>query len=758
VSGPVTPDRVELDVVHPFADRREKQRRHKRHKKAHAQQYIAQSSFDASAKTTEEQQADEHVEGTLFAGAQEQEKTVVSMPTQMPALAAQCDPNNAGDDAVLLKPILVESFKYTTGMRVVTAAGTYRNLDVVKNRLRGFYPNLFALRLRFEIASTPFTYGRALVSVSPPDGPGNSDDYLAHCQMPHEYLDYGTNTGCTVDLYPVSNTLEASFPIVRIIPIMYPQNAMGGDASVTVNVFVSVIPGTLHRGYNTVFVAQSSFDDSANTSDEQHIKPSAWLKAGSMVAAAVPSNPYVTAAGMAMGVGAQIAEMFGYSRKPVETPPVRVNDRGFTLANVDDPDAFENLSFNRDAQTTIACGLGMPDQGDQMDINNLLGMPVIVDKINMNTGTATAGFLRAYPVTPNLLRADVTSGATSFVATPANVVSGFFQYWRGTAVYTFEAIAAASHSGVLEFVWEPYMITTARSGHSNYKVIMDLQGNRTASIEVPMTGITPYKPTLGVNILDTLTADTLVPDSSNGAIVAYLTQSIDTPSTIDSTINIVVKVSWKDTEFFRPKPNADVYNVSDLPVAQSTFRNGDADDGATLVIPSYNYDYLPICYGDAINSLRQLLTRYVKVKDNTNGNLIFAKSDLSTKEPFGLLWSCFLAFRGGYRVKVVPTGLVGSMTAKVWSTHPDCSSMPVSVTAGSTPLEVKVPYHSQGLFRYTSDGVLSDSLYVTVTPSASGGATDTSLWFSPDSDFTFMHWIPGEQKVYTGARDSWIAA
>jgi hypothetical protein len=757
----VTPDRVELDVVHPLADRKQKQSKHKHHKKTHAQRYIAQSSFEDSAATVEEKQTDELVENTLFAGAQSDEKTTIPMAVQMPALAGQCDPSNAGDDSILLKPLLVSTYRYTSGVQLISAPDDYLGLEVIKNRLRGFYNNLFALRLRFEVSSTPFTYGRSIVSVSPPGGPGGARDYRAHCQVPHEYIDYGTNTGCEIDLYPISQTLEAQFPTVRIVPLVPPANAMGGDAAVTINVFVSVIPGTLHRGYVTSYIAQSSFDNSADASDEQHIKPSAWLYAGSTVAAAVPSNPWVTAAGMVMGVGAQIAEMFGYSRKPVETPPTRMNARGFTLANVNDPDCFENLSFNTDAQTTIACGLGMPDVGDQMDINNLLGMPVIADVVTMNTGSATAGFVVAFPVTPMMLGANVTTGATPFTATPAHIVAGMFGYWRGTAVYTFEAVAASSHSGILEFVWDPYLVSASASGHTAYKVVLDLQGNRTVSVEVPMTGVTPYKPTIGVQMLESssVTGDMLVPEEANGAIALYLTQAIETPSTVDSNVSIIVKVAWKDVEFYKPNPNPTVYNQSDLPVAQSTFRNGDkTPTDSQLVIPSHRYPYLPICYGDAINSLRQLLTRYVKVTENTNGNVIFTKNSLSTKHPFGLLWSCFSAFRGGYRLKVIPKSRVGSITASTWSSLEDCSSLPSTMTTGSTPLEIKVPYHSQGLFRYCSDNTFADGVYATVLPDTVGGSTDSAIWFAPDSDFTFMLWIPGELKVFTGSRATWTAA
>jgi hypothetical protein len=669
------------------------------------------------------------------------------MDVQMPALAGQCDPSASGDDHVLLKPVLVNTIRYTGGSLSISAAADYLALTPIKNRFSGFHNSLFALRLRFEVASTPFTFGRSIVSITVPGGPGGAKNLYSHCQVPHEYLDFGTNTGCTIDLYPISNTLYADLPPVRVIPIVAPQNVMGGDAAVIINVYVSVIPGTLHRGYTTSYIAQGSYS-----------KPSAWMKAASSLTAYVPSNPWVTAAGMALEAGSRIAEMFGYSRKPVEGGPTRMNARGFTLANVNDPDAFENLAFNTDAQTTIACGLGMPDSGDQMDINNLLGAPVIADAITLNTGTATQGFVKAYPVTPNMLRAAVDSAATPFPATPANVVSGLFQYWRGTAIYTFEAIAAASHSGVLEFIWDPYLVTQAQTGQTSYKVIMDLQGNRSVSIEVPMTGLTPYKSTGGVNVLHSITSDLLVPDEANGAITVYLTQPIESPGTVDTNVVILAKVTWKDMEFFGVKPNPDVYDQADLPVAQSTFRDGDArDEHSYLVIPSHNYDYLPICYGDAINSLRQLLTRYVKVKENTNGNVIFTKSDLSTKHPFGLLWKQFSAFRGGFRVKVVPEGTVGTITGSTWSAAQECSSLPISVVTGTTPLEVKVPYHSQGLFRYTSDEVFSDTFYATVTPATAGGATTTNLWFAPDSDFTFMTWIPGPDKVYTGYRATWVA-
>lgn len=198
---------------------------------------------------------------------------------------------------------------------------------------------------------------------------------------------------------------------------------------------------------------------------------------------------YATSAGAAAKFGANLAEMFGYSKPPDRNPVVRNVDR--TLGNITNADGLDTttvLSLNSAALTSIdPTLLGLPPE-DEMNINYITSRSALCTTFTWADDSAVNAVLKVLYVNPFTGQ----DGSYPCAQTPIASMANTFYYWRGSIVYRIVFCTSKFHTGRVHIAYDPNGPTAYSTDMTNTTLnwVVDLAQQTEIEIEVPYTETT----------------------------------------------------------------------------------------------------------------------------------------------------------------------------------------------------------------------------------------------------------------------------
>jgi hypothetical protein len=391
-----------------------------------------------------------------------------------------------------------------------------------------------------------------------------------------------------------------------------------------------------------------------------------WAQTSTAIAATagllstIPAlTPFALPVAGAAAIFSGVCSIFGWSKPTLgwnNMAYVRFGSAPF-MANSDGIDTSITLSNSAENAIQVIPGFAGNDI-DEMSISYLVSRPAYFNKFAWSVGSASNTGLFSIPLTPqffkNPIPLSVTNATNTFIYelhTPLSFLSRYFKYYRGNIRLTFKFVKTEFHSGriVASFI-PPGGAAPAAVGDTTYlfREIIDIRHGSEFSFVVPYTSVTPFKPCADGTVSG-------VP-SLYGTLDIRVLNELVAPDSVTQTVQCLMEVSGEPGfEFSGPCwPHSNNYiagdsfepfrtqmdEVSDViaevykPIGSSTAIKTDS------VLPSF------ACFGERINSIKQLLTRIQKLRIGTGGPS--GSQATNVFDPFAL---------GGVSIPVSGTGV-----------------------------------------------------------------------------------------------------
>jgi hypothetical protein len=237
------------------------------------------------------------------------------------------------------------------------------------------------------------------------------------------------------------------------------------------------------------------------------------------------------------------ASAFGFSSPFVESDPIRISSlQNPYAANSDGPKPELKLGISNTAKLDILPGFAGNDM-DEMNIEYLCNRPAYVAKLDWSTTTALDTELFNYTLQPASFSNTYTlTNINQVVETfpPVSFIAKYFELWRCDFVFTIKVVKTEFHMGRLEMVFNPGLSASYSTDARAYmsRVILDLKESDTFVVKVPYTNLTSMLPSLDYYGIAKLLVNT----------------PLSCPSTVATTVDIIVEISAENVAFSQPKP------------------------------------------------------------------------------------------------------------------------------------------------------------------------------------------------------------
>jgi len=428
------------------------------------------------------------------------------------------------------------------------------------------------------------------------------------------------------------------------------------------------------------------------------------------------------------------------------------------------------------------------DNKDEMDFSYLFRKSAFFAEFDWTVGTAADTNIFNTTVYPNYA-SETTGGVTYFHYPPVAFVAQYFRYWRGSLKYKFKIVKTEFHSGriaVQFFPGDPVATYTANPFYVNRQII-DIRETTEFEIVVPFISRYAWQAT---NVdLDS--------DYSTGRLIVQIVDPLVAPSTVSSTVKILVEISGGDDFEVAVPVSPDIAAVTmtphsgleDTKLVSTTVGNTDVVS-APLISST-------LCIGDKVSNFRAYLKRYAPIDpafggaynstSSFNSPVIDVIPDFITTfnsataisasrtyypDPFSTIGSCYAMFRGGIRLRdVVSTSIPvtgawasGTMTASVTNSRAAFQSV---IRAGISPaitrntgrvlqtisqnngLSVELPQYTRGYARSVAEmmEINTASNNVNYSYNDGSGSTTTSAYVN----FALPYSVPAySPDIYQG--------
>jgi hypothetical protein len=550
------------------------------------------------------------------------------------------------------RPVLIREFTWSPS----SAYDTFYPWELffsdkrVSNRITNYKLFRGRLHLKIVINGGPFFYGKCIAAyrpdrnhfASPPSGGVNPAGRLT--QLPYISIDPTTSRGGEMvvpffyeyDWFPVTanSTEYRKLGVVllqELNQLSNTQSAPADWADVPINVFAwmeEIEVKGLTRENIGMLTAQSGKEEGEK---QHHSKPVSQIATSVAAAAGALKetpliSPYATAVQAAANGIAGVASAMGYCRPTVvEEPSSYVHRAIASLAATNTTDSCVPLSLDvKNSLTLDPRTVGLPNK-DELSLKYLCEVESYLTTALWPVTATYSTVLRAFAVTPS----HVNVAGTKRYYTSIGGWSSFFEFWTGSITFRFEVIANTMHRGRLGVYYDP-STTVVQPMESNIQLlhVIDLDQCRTIEVTVP---IQQPRTWLTVDRGNTTTygsaALSLVEGSDNGCLVlAPITpltvSSYDAAFDSDAYVNVYVKAG---EDFQLGAPHSQFTEVTEP--TSGDFRgfkvqaqsgldtkemNEEVQDSMRIlsgVNDNTNLEYI----GEAVNSFRQVLKRYVPV-------------------------------------------------------------------------------------------------------------------------------------------------
>lgn len=364
------------------------------------------------------------------------------------------------------------------------------------------------------------------------------------------------------------------------------------------------------------------------------------------------------------------AKSIGWSKPTMQKETSRVvRDVAPGFCNADTLDASKKQSLFHTNEVSMLPGFSGTDV-DELNITYLATKFAHDSLFSMSTSQVSGTQLYAQAVSPyaGVSQRTVTGGIIVYDYTPLQLTASMFKMWRGSIRYKLKFVRTEFHSGRIAVCFFPNetlgntsTVFSYANSHYVQRHIIDIREHNEITFVVPYIAATPYKQVVSGGA-----------SSATGTFAIYVVDSLVAPSTVPSTIQIIVEIAGgEDIEFAIPSnfTIAPVYNVTpqmgDMECSYGEHMVGNSEIHMSTVVNS------EACIGERIVSLRSMLKSYTNMSFNTTPTtgsfmniLPFATPvcynsltnffPSTTADLYTTLSAIFLFSRGSVRFKVFP--------------------------------------------------------------------------------------------------------
>lgn len=368
------------------------------------------------------------------------------------------------------------------------------------------------------------------------------------------------------------------------------------------------------------------------------------------------------------------AYSFGFSSPNQIAPAERITRSTMPYAsNIDGMDQSQPVSLLTKAAVGMAPGFSGTDM-DELSFLHLAQIPAHRSVTPWTTARSSGDQLFSTFVSPVTNPATRTQNAlvyTDYI--PSAFICKYFNYWRGSTVFTFKLVKTQYHSGRLMVSFTPVSTMNGTPGVPSltdtaylHREIIDIRDCNEFTFVVPYLSNMPYCST-----------DPAAQSCHIGRITLTVIDSLVGPDTVSPTVSVILEQSaGPDFEVAYPSSVSltpgidltpqmgDVFGKDPCTIAETTI----GASGPIKPDQSINSEY---CIGEKVTSFRQLLkfaspifARLTNTVGTTTlsilpyGTFIIrnqAVPDLPTHNGdfYSTLAACYTLSRGGVRLKIL---------------------------------------------------------------------------------------------------------
>lgn len=508
-------------------------------------------------------------------------------------------------------------------------------------KIAGFLGFRGDIVLRLQVNANKFQQGRYMLCFTPSGGANPSSatgvlNYLAHTntliartQLPHVELDLSCDTQAILRVPYVSclnytpwtsingATYYGAIGTAQIFPYST-LVAPTGSTTASYTLWASfenieLVSAAVPQSGN--FMTGKSISEKEASSQGKGPISSTMLKisrAADLFTPVPGISSYAHGVSWMADIMGNAASIFGWS-KPVNLSSVNKMERA-TVANfshVNTVDQGQALAMNCKNSVDTLPGFSGTDT-DEMDFSFLVSIPAWVKTHTWTTAQSAGTVIYEIGVHPlsTVSTRTLLGGVVCKDYTPMQFVADYFNYWRGSMIFTFKLVKTEYHSGRIAIVFYPHdddgPINARSLDLSAYvhREIVDIREASTITVAIPYVSSAPYRPIRGSGL-------------SIGSISVYVVDPLIAPSSVSSSVSILMEVSGgPDMEFSVPR------SWANLPVMSATPQSGsfmtapmpgasecalvNSTIGGTQ-IKSDNSVNAAACIGEKISSFRTLL-------------------------------------------------------------------------------------------------------------------------------------------------------
>lgn len=455
------------------------------------------------------------------------------------------------------RPQVIFTDEWTPGVtyhQVIDPWSLFFENPRVLEKLRNFYLLRAQLHVKVVVNSSPFYYGRLMVSYNPMsfidsytfNRPGIQEDFIQASQRPSVVINPSADEVAEMTLpyiYPRSALIIPdqewkNMGSLTIADLNILQNANNVIDPITITVFCWASNVSYAQPTSVPIPVQGEYEN-AHPTGVVSAPASAVARYAAKLAHVPLIGKYARATELLSSAVGETATLFGYSKPRIATPQIStVSDQARRLANYNSADICETLALDVKQEVTIDPRVTGCDGADQMALVPLAMRESYLTTFNWDTSAPPAQLLFNTPVTPLLY--GVNDDQVFF--TPMGWVSLPFRYWRGSLKFRFEVVASKFHRGRLRLTYDPAYQATSEY-NVNYSKIIDIVDGADVTMQVGWAQGVPYLPIPNTPLTAPLYSTSPITSrvsGANGILSMFVVNSLTTPN--DSVANVTINV------------------------------------------------------------------------------------------------------------------------------------------------------------------------------------------------------------------------
>lgn len=482
-------------------------------------------------------------------------------------------------------------------------------------KLRGVYLFRADVVITLQINAVRFQAGRYILAFIPSFGNGDTTwsnyKYRMHTanlttvtQLPHVEIDLAQQTHVTLRLPFVSvythlipgqttSTSPLTFGSLFMVPY-WPLIPGSAD---------NTAPYTVWGHFDNIELGSVALPQSGYTIGQKEARAmgvgrvsavAAKIAKSATVLGAVPMlAPATSVVSWLADLTGQVARVWGYSKPMVQNAPSRMHRSILPYAqNVDQSVTSQSLALVSDNEVVINSGVS-GTAIDEMSFDFIKGVYAFSGNLSWTTLLPADSLLGTFAHNPSTYSYAFGKGVTMV---PVAFLQTFFRMWRGGLKFRFKLIKTEFHSGRLRVSYSPgYQVVPTLGSVSDLDIlhqeIIDIRD--TSEFEFVIPYVSPELYTRS--------------GTASGALFIHVLDPLVAPSTVSSTVPILVEVAGApDLEFAIPEntkyePYSPVVPMSGYTISPAVNLGAASGD---------NNKPAAIAVGEKITSFRQLLRKF----------------------------------------------------------------------------------------------------------------------------------------------------